>query len=265
MHVCNFAAAHRPSRARPRHSGSEKSWPHRPAESVSSRRNRPGGHSSLSSSSTAASSGIDTEAKGSPERAPTHCTSETLFVRPLPTDSRQDVDVQVQEARHRVFHQHPDHPRPLEAQGLRGRRAREVPSLLLLLLSKTGRDRAPLTGEPPCAQKKTNRQALRYIIRNTTLPARTRAMAQLQLTQMHCYTRPTQIRNRCILGGKGRGIFSDFKMSRVRWPAIPCSSRGVWGGGGGGEGRDVDGLRLADMFVHSTTSGCKRSRATCPA
>lgn len=33
---------------------------------------------------------------------------------------------------------------------------------------------------------------------------------------MHCYTRPTQIRNRCILGGKGRGIFSDFKMSRVR-------------------------------------------------
>lgn len=33
---------------------------------------------------------------------------------------------------------------------------------------------------------------------------------------MHCYTRPTQIRNRCILGGKGRGILSDFKMSRVR-------------------------------------------------
>lgn len=59
------------------------------------------------------------------------------------------------------------------------------------------------------------RQALRYIIRNTTLPPRVRAEAQLQLTQMHCYTNPTQIRNRCILGGKGRGIFSDFKMSRV--------------------------------------------------
>lgn len=60
------------------------------------------------------------------------------------------------------------------------------------------------------------RQALRYIIRNTTLPARTRAIAQLQLTQMHCYTRPTQIRNRCIFGGKGRGVLADFKMSRVR-------------------------------------------------
>lgn len=59
------------------------------------------------------------------------------------------------------------------------------------------------------------RQALRYIIRNTTLPTRTRAEAQLQLTQMHCYTRPTQIRNRCILGGKSRGILRDFKMSRV--------------------------------------------------
>ncbi|KAK2601083.1 hypothetical protein N8I77_010555 [Diaporthe amygdali] len=63
------------------------------------------------------------------------------------------------------------------------------------------------------------RQALRYIIRNTTLPPRVRAEAQLQLTQMHCYTNPTQIRNRCILGGKGRGIFSDFKMSRLTRPS----------------------------------------------
>lgn len=60
-----------------------------------------------------------------------------------------------------------------------------------------------------------SRQALRYIIRNTTLPPRVRAEAQLQLAQTHSYTRPTQIRNRCILGGKGRGILSDFKMSRV--------------------------------------------------
>ncbi|KAI8963992.1 hypothetical protein F5Y11DRAFT_122278 [Daldinia sp. FL1419] len=64
------------------------------------------------------------------------------------------------------------------------------------------------------AQFEPERQALRYIIRNTTLPSRARAEAQLQLTQMHCYTRPTQIRGRCILGGKGRGILRDFKMSR---------------------------------------------------
>ena len=41
-------------------------------------------------------------------------------------------------------------------------------------------------------------------------------MAQLQLTQMHAYTRPTQIKNRCTMGTKGRGILRDFKMSRVR-------------------------------------------------
>jgi len=32
---------------------------------------------------------------------------------------------------------------------------------------------------------------------------------------MHCYTRFTQIKNRCIMGGKGRGVFSDFRLGRV--------------------------------------------------
>lgn len=61
----------------------------------------------------------------------------------------------------------------------------------------------------------TCRQALRYIIRNTTLPQRARAQAQLQLSQMHCYTRFTQINNRCIEGGKCRGVLKDFRMARV--------------------------------------------------
>ncbi|KAL2105678.1 hypothetical protein VUR80DRAFT_7928 [Thermomyces stellatus] len=66
-------------------------------------------------------------------------------------------------------------------------------------------------------QHEPERQALRYIIRNTTLPPRVRAEAQLQLSQMHCYTRPTQVRNRCIIGGKTRGILRDFKMSRYNF------------------------------------------------
>ncbi|ROT35414.1 ribosomal protein S14p/S29e [Sodiomyces alkalinus F11] len=75
----------------------------------------------------------------------------------------------------------------------------------------------------------TERQALRYIIRNTTLPPRVRAEAQLQLSQMHCYTRPSQIRNRCILGGKSRGVFRDFKMTRYnfRMQAIEGNLPGV--------------------------------------
>lgn len=59
------------------------------------------------------------------------------------------------------------------------------------------------------------RQALRYIIRNTTLPQRTRAQAQLQLSQMHAYTRPTQIKNRCVAGGIARSVFRDFRIARV--------------------------------------------------
>lgn len=66
----------------------------------------------------------------------------------------------------------------------------------------------------------TRRQALRYIIRNVTLSSRMRAQAQLQLSQMHCYTRSTQIKNRCIEGGKGRGVLSDFRMARVRFISL---------------------------------------------
>jgi small subunit ribosomal protein S14 len=44
-----------------------------------------------------------------------------------------------------------------------------------------------------------------------------RAAAQLQLSNMHCYTRYTQIKNRCIAGGKGRGILSDFRLGRYQF------------------------------------------------
>lgn len=63
--------------------------------------------------------------------------------------------------------------------------------------------------------KKNDRQALRYAIRNTSLPQRVRAQAQLQLAQMHAYTRSTQIKNRCVAGGIARGVFRDFRLARV--------------------------------------------------
>ena len=59
------------------------------------------------------------------------------------------------------------------------------------------------------------RQALRYVIRNTSLPQRVRAQAQLQLSQMHAYTRPTQIKNRCVASGHARSVFRDFRLNRV--------------------------------------------------
>ncbi|PKY06588.1 putative 40S ribosomal protein S14 [Aspergillus campestris IBT 28561] len=61
------------------------------------------------------------------------------------------------------------------------------------------------------------RQALRYAIRNTALPQRVRAQAQLQLSQMHCYTRPTQIKNRCVAGGKARSVIRAFRLGRFQF------------------------------------------------
>ena len=77
-----------------------------------------------------------------------------------------------------------------------------------------------------------HRQALRYVIRNTTLPARMRAEAQLKLHQMHCYTRPTQIVNRCIMGGKGKGVFRDVRMARVSPEIFLSELLGGWDGVG---------------------------------
>ncbi|OAX79589.1 hypothetical protein ACJ72_06093 [Emergomyces africanus] len=66
-------------------------------------------------------------------------------------------------------------------------------------------------------QFEPERQALRYLIRNTSLPMRVRAEAQLKLSQMHCYTNPTQIKNRCTAGGIARGVFRDFRLGRFQF------------------------------------------------
>ncbi|GAM41282.1 40S ribosomal protein [Talaromyces pinophilus] len=66
-------------------------------------------------------------------------------------------------------------------------------------------------------QFEPERQALRYAIRNTSLPQRVRAQAQLQLAQMHAYTRSTQIKNRCVAGGIARGVFRAFRLGRYQF------------------------------------------------
>lgn len=60
------------------------------------------------------------------------------------------------------------------------------------------------------------RRAYLYVARNETLPPHVRHQAQLQLNTYGRYTRPTTVKNRCIASGKGRGIISEFGLSRVR-------------------------------------------------
>ncbi|EMR11086.1 hypothetical protein PNEG_00685 [Pneumocystis murina B123] len=67
------------------------------------------------------------------------------------------------------------------------------------------------------AQAEPLRQALRYIVRNTTLPAQVRIRAQQRLIEMPSDTRTTRVKNRCIESGKGRGIFRDFRLCRYQF------------------------------------------------
>ncbi|KAI5779056.1 hypothetical protein EDC01DRAFT_755872, partial [Geopyxis carbonaria] len=84
------------------------------------------------------------------------------------------------------------------------------------------------------AANEAHRNALRYIARNTLLPLRQRTLAQLELNKMHCHTRGTQIKNRCVMGGKARGVLRDFRMGAFQFRlnatkgAIPGVKKASW-------------------------------------
>ena len=65
------------------------------------------------------------------------------------------------------------------------------------------------------AEHEVTRNALRYIARNTELPARARVEAQLQLASMPKYTSYCQINNRCVSSGNVHSVNSDFKLNRT--------------------------------------------------
>jgi small subunit ribosomal protein S14 len=59
------------------------------------------------------------------------------------------------------------------------------------------------------------RRSYLYVARNTTLPSNVRHQAQLQLANMEGETRPSIIKNRCTLTGKGRGVLGRWGLCRV--------------------------------------------------
>ncbi|KAE8210630.1 hypothetical protein CF319_g2865 [Tilletia indica] len=61
------------------------------------------------------------------------------------------------------------------------------------------------------------RRAYKYIARNTTLPARVRHQAQLQLNLFPTKARPTAVKDRCVETGRGRGIMSEFGLCRYQF------------------------------------------------
>jgi len=61
------------------------------------------------------------------------------------------------------------------------------------------------------------RRAYLYVARNQTLPAQVRYQAQLQLNNFPRVTRPTEVKNRCVETGRGRGIISEFGLCRFQF------------------------------------------------
>ncbi|TFK29299.1 mitochondrial 40s ribosomal protein [Coprinopsis marcescibilis] len=65
--------------------------------------------------------------------------------------------------------------------------------------------------------KELLRRAYLYVARNETLPPQVRHQAQLQLNAFPANTRPTTVKNRCVISGRGRGIMSDFGLCRFQF------------------------------------------------
>jgi len=61
------------------------------------------------------------------------------------------------------------------------------------------------------------RRAYLSVARNQSLPPQVRYQAQLQLNNFGRYTRPTTVKNRCTITGRGRGIISEFGLCRYQF------------------------------------------------
>jgi len=59
------------------------------------------------------------------------------------------------------------------------------------------------------------RADLKAIIYNKTLPLEDRMSAQFKIASLPRDSSRTRVRNRCLLTGRGRGVYRRFKISRI--------------------------------------------------
>ncbi|KAH3667004.1 hypothetical protein WICMUC_005351 [Wickerhamomyces mucosus] len=84
------------------------------------------------------------------------------------------------------------------------------------------------------AEHEVTIQALKYIARNTALPAKARLEAQLQLATMPNYTRMNAIKDRCVESGHSKGIIKAFRLHRYQFREkalageLPGVQKGSW-------------------------------------
>ncbi|KAH3680156.1 hypothetical protein WICPIJ_008369 [Wickerhamomyces pijperi] len=84
------------------------------------------------------------------------------------------------------------------------------------------------------AEHEVTIQALKYIARNTVLPAKARLEAQLQLATMPNYTRMNAVKDRCVASGHSKGLIKAFRLHRYQFREkaltgeLPGVQKGSW-------------------------------------
>lgn len=63
--------------------------------------------------------------------------------------------------------------------------------------------------------KKATRAKLKSVIMNRSVNPEERFAAQLKLAAMPRVSSATRIRNRCMITGRGRGVYRKFNISRI--------------------------------------------------
>lgn len=69
---------------------------------------------------------------------------------------------------------------------------------------------------------KQKRNNLSFLKKNKNITLKKRFEAQLLLSEIPRNSSSTRIRNRCVLSGRGRGVYRIFKLSRI-WIRILAS------------------------------------------
>jgi len=109
-----------------------------------------------------------------------------------------------------------------------------IPSSTMPKLGKNIRVLRDIRARQGVKDNEVVRRAYLFVARNQALPPQVRYQAQLQLNTFGRYTRPTTVKNRCVESGRGRGIISEFGLSRFQFRqkaldgALPGVQKASW-------------------------------------
>lgn len=65
------------------------------------------------------------------------------------------------------------------------------------------------------ADNEVPRLALRYLIRNESIPVKTRMLAQFKIGDMPAVQSEHRLSRRCVSTGRGKSIIREFNLSRI--------------------------------------------------